>query len=155
MRGLSLVARHLRRTLRCPAYEMHLPLSRSTKQFPHSPHAQIARRANLPHPSALALSGKSQRSSRASRLVEEGRFGRSSRHVGRGCDGRGWHVRRARRTRTVKSRGPGTPWLVPSWRQCLRIAPMTVTKRSWTPGRTRISRKPSHRECRLIRLNLW
>src|SRR6266851_3530226 len=63
-------------------------------QLPHAPHARIARRANLPHAFALAPSGKSQRCSRPSRLDEEGRFGRSSRYVGRGCDGRGWHVRR-------------------------------------------------------------
>ena len=40
------------------------------------------------HTSALAASGKSKRCSRASRLDEEGSFGRSSRHGGRGCDGR-------------------------------------------------------------------
>src|ERR1700692_312556 len=68
----------------------HLP----TTQFSHARHAQIARRANLSHASALAASGKSQRCSRASRLDEEGRFGRSSRYVGRGCGGRCGHVRR-------------------------------------------------------------
>jgi hypothetical protein len=47
----------------------HLP----DGQFPHAPHAQIARRANLPQVSALATSGKSERPSRASRLDEEGR----------------------------------------------------------------------------------
>jgi hypothetical protein len=43
------------------------------RQLPHARHAQIARRANLPHASALAASGKSERSYRASRLDEEGR----------------------------------------------------------------------------------
>ena len=59
----------------------HLP----DGQSPHTPHAQIARRANLPHASALATSGKSQRHFRPSRLDEEGRFGRSSRYVRRGA----------------------------------------------------------------------
>ena len=68
----------------------HLP----DGQFPHACHAQIARRANLSQVSALAPSGKSQRCSRASRLDEEGRFGRSSRYVGWGCGGRCGHVRR-------------------------------------------------------------
>src|ERR1700722_12751343 len=68
----------------------HLP----DGQIPHTPHAQIARRANLSQVSALATSGKSKPSSRASRLDEEGRFGRSSRYVGRGCGGRCGHVRR-------------------------------------------------------------
>jgi hypothetical protein len=43
------------------------------RQFPHARHAPIARRANLPHVLALAASGKSERSSRPSRLDEEGR----------------------------------------------------------------------------------
>ena len=63
-------------------------------QFPHVRHAKIARRANLSQVSELAPSGKSKPSSRASRLDEEGRFGRSSRYVGRGCGGRCGHVRR-------------------------------------------------------------
>jgi hypothetical protein len=117
--------------------------------IPHTTYARIARRANLPHASALVLSGKSQPSSGASRLNEEGRFGRSSRYVGRGCDGRGWHVRRAWRMRTAKSRGPGAPGLAPSLRigdvgpsgSTRREPQATVTKTSWTPGRSRISRK--------------
>src|ERR1700732_5007677 len=83
----------------------HLP----DGQIPHTPHAQIARRANLSQVSALATSAKSKPSSRASRLDEEGRFGRSSRYVGRGCGGRCWHVRRTWRMRTAKSCGPGAP----------------------------------------------
>jgi len=43
------------------------------RQFLHARHAEIARRANLPQVSALAASGKSERSSRASCLDEEGR----------------------------------------------------------------------------------
>ncbi len=42
-------------------------------QISHARDAQIARRANLPHVFVLAASGKSERSSRASRLDEEGR----------------------------------------------------------------------------------
>ena len=47
------------------------------RQFPHTRHAQFARRANLPHAFTLAASGKSPRCSRASRLDEEGRLSRS------------------------------------------------------------------------------
>jgi len=47
-----------------------------------------ARRANLRMVRACS-SGKSKHAL-GSRLDEEGRFGRSSRYVGRGCDGRGW-----------------------------------------------------------------
>jgi hypothetical protein len=43
------------------------------RQFPHARHAEIARRANPPHLFVLAASGKSERSSRPSRLDEEGR----------------------------------------------------------------------------------
>lgn len=43
------------------------------RQLPHARHAQTARRANLPHASALAASGKSEAFSRPSRLDEEGR----------------------------------------------------------------------------------
>jgi len=88
------------------------------RQFPHTRHAQTTRRVNLPHVFALAASGKSERSCRASRLDEEGRTRESSRHVRRGCDGRGRHVRRTCRARTVKSRGPGLPTLRSSWRWC-------------------------------------
>jgi len=49
--------------------------------------------------------------------------------------------------RTAKACGPGTPRLVPSWRRCLRIAPMTVTIKSGSPGRARRTPlKPSRRE---------
>ena len=52
----------------------------------------------------------------------------------------------ARELRTAKACGPGTPGLVLSLRD---VSWMTVTKRSWTPGRARRSLlKPSRRECR-------
>jgi len=98
--------------------------------IPHTRHAQFARRANLSHAFTLAASGKSQRSSRASRLDEEGRFGRSSRYVGRGCDGRERHVGRTWRTRTAKSRGPDLPTLGSS----LRAIPQVT-----------VAKKPGHR----------
>ena len=108
-------------------------------QFPHARHARIARRANLSQVSALATSGKSKPSSRASRLDEEGRFGRSSRYVGRGCGGRGWHVRRTWRMRTAKSCGSGAP------KQALRSRDLSCERR-WQPskghrGERDISRK--------------
>jgi hypothetical protein len=53
----------------------------------------------------------------------KGRFGRSSRTVGRGCDGRGDYVRRTWRTRTAKSRGPDLPTLGSS------LAVMTARRR--------------------------
>jgi hypothetical protein len=56
------------------------PIGLPDGQFPHAPHAQIARRANLPQAIALAPSGKSQRLSRASRLGKRG-VSRSSRHA--------------------------------------------------------------------------
>jgi hypothetical protein len=52
-------------------------------QSTHACHAQIARRANVPQFGALAPSGKSKASSCPSRLDGEGRYGRSSRNVGR------------------------------------------------------------------------
>ena len=97
-------------------------------QIAHTRHAKIARRANLSQASALAPSGKSQRCSRASRLDEEGRFGRSSRYVGRGCGGRGWHVRRTWRMRTAKSCGSGAP------KQALRSRDPSCERR-WQPSK--------------------
>ena len=43
------------------------------------------------------------------------------------------------------------------WDQVLRtdVREATVAKKPGAPRRARISRKPSRRECRLIRLNLW
>ena len=104
---------------------------------------------------ALVASGKSERSSRASRLDEEGRYGQSSRHVRRGCDGRGWHVRRTWLSRTAKSRGPGLPTLRSSLAMMLRITPATGARKPGPRGDRDISRNPPRRECRLIRLNLW
>jgi hypothetical protein len=54
----------------------------------HTRHAQIARRANLPHGYALAPSGKSRRCSRASRLGKRG-VSRSVTKREAGCGGRG------------------------------------------------------------------
>jgi hypothetical protein len=109
----------------------HLP----DGQFPHARHAQIARRANLSHMFALAPSGKSRRCSRASRLDEEGRFGRSSRYVGRGCGGRGGHVRR-----TWPKADGEVVWF---WRSeaGAKVAGFvlrtTVATKQWSPGRAR------------------
>jgi hypothetical protein len=125
------------------------------RQLLHMRHAQIARRANLSHVFALATSGKSERCFRASRLDEEGRYGQSSRYVRRGCDGRGWHVRRTGPARTAKSRGPGLPTLRSSLATMLCITPATGARKPGPRGDRDISRKPSRRECRLIRLNLW
>ena len=88
-----------------------------------------------------------------------GRFGRSSRHVRRGCGGRDdvgrilLH-RRLMSLRTAKSCGPGIPTLMPSLRGA-RVAQVTVAKKPGAPGRARISRNTSRGECRLFRLNLW
>jgi hypothetical protein len=109
----------------------HLP----DGQFPHTPHAQTARRANLPHALTLAPSGKSQPSSRASCLDEEGRFGRSSRYVGRGCDGRVSAQDVARGTRSTKPCGPDTPMLVSTLGA--QEPGGTVTKTPGTPRRAR------------------
>jgi hypothetical protein len=104
-------------------------------QFPHARHAQIARRANLPQVSALATSGKSERPSRASRLDQEGRFGRSSRYVRWGCGGRCGHVRRT----WPKADGE----VVWSWRSeagakvAGSILRTTVATKRWSPGRAR------------------
>jgi hypothetical protein len=97
-------------TIRCYSnVSPNLPYQLSPLFSSHTPHAQTARRANLPHASSLASSGKSKPCSRPSRLDEEGRFGRSSRHVRRGCGGRGGHVRRTWLMRTEKSCGSGAP----------------------------------------------
>ena len=88
-----------------------------------------------------------------SRLDREGRNARSSRDVRRGCGGRlaacDERNQSGRRNRVV---------LAPlGWRQAgeVMISPATVTNKSRTPGRSRISRNPSRRECRMIWLNLW
>jgi hypothetical protein len=67
---------------------------------------------------------------------------RSSRTLGAGCDGRETaHKTNALFLRTTKPRGLDASTLALSWRQCSRIAPVTVTKK---PDRRRergISRK--------------
>src|SRR6185312_7135616 len=52
--------------------------------------------------------------------------------------------------RTAKSRGPGAPTLASSLADDDREA--TEANKPGTPGRSRISRKPLRRECRLFRL---
>jgi hypothetical protein len=102
-------------------------------------HSRLPRRANHNQPLAHPASMK-------------GRFGRPSRRVGRGCDGRGWHDRRAWRTRTAKSRGPDLPTLGSS-------LPVMNGRRRWLSspdtGEHGAALTPSCRECRLIRLDLW
>jgi hypothetical protein len=67
-------------------------------QFTHICDAGFARRANLPHlPTLAPSSGKSKASSSASRLDEEGRYGRSSRNVRRGAMDAAASARRDRR----------------------------------------------------------
>jgi hypothetical protein len=56
-------------------------------QFAHIRHAQIARRVILSRPAAIAEKQKSPHSP-AIPPQHEGRYGRSSRNVRRGCDGR-------------------------------------------------------------------
>jgi hypothetical protein len=129
----------------------HLP----DGQFPHARHAKIARRANLPQVSALAASGKSERSSRASCLDEEGRYGQSSRYVGRGCDGRGCHVRRTWPFADSEVAWSRPPDAEVKLAMMLRITLATGAIKPGPRGDRDISRKPSRRECRLIRLNLW
>ena len=62
--------------------------------------------------------------------------GRTRRYdCGAECGGRECALRRAARSRTAKSCGPGAPMQALSWRQCLRIAPMTVAN-AGSPGST-------------------
>jgi hypothetical protein len=102
-------------------------------------HSRLPRRTNHNQPLAHPASMK-------------GRFGRPSRRVGRGCDGRGWHDRRAWRTLTAKSRGPDLPTLGSS-------LPVMNGRRRWLSspdtGEHGAALTPSCRECRLIRLDLW
>jgi hypothetical protein len=80
----------------------------------HISHAQIARRANVPHLLHLASSGKSRRCFRASRLIEEGRIAIVTTRGVRGCGGRDDADRRTAIVADVKARGPDTPTLVSS-----------------------------------------
>jgi len=90
----------------------------SETRFPHTHHAKIARRANLSQVNALAMSGKSERCSRPSRLDEEGRMRyRHDTWGGDAMDADGTSDERGL-SRTVKSRGPGLPTLRSSWRWC-------------------------------------
>jgi hypothetical protein len=80
----------------------------------HARHAQIARRANVPHLFAVALSGKSKRCFRVP-PPHEGRFAIVT-NVGSGMRWTRYVTRRVTRSRTAKSRGPGAPTLALSWR---------------------------------------
>ena len=78
---------------------------------------------------------------------------RSSRTWEAGCDGRegaqrGLPRRRKHSLRTAKSCCPGTPTLVSSLADDDREA--TEANKPGTPGRPRIRRKPSRRECRRV-----
>ena len=59
---------------------------------------------------------------------KEGRFAVVT-NVGRGMRWTAWCDRRSRARRTAKSCGPDISTLMSSWRQCLRIAAATVTKK--------------------------
>jgi hypothetical protein len=58
------------------------------------------------------------------------------------------HRRRPMLTPTAKSCGPGAPMQAPSWRRCFRVVACDGGKRWFT--KSRISRKPSRREGRLL-----
>src|SRR5579859_6998631 len=83
----------------------------------------------------------------ASRLRMRG-VSRSSRTLEAGCGGCVGVARRAARMRTAKSRGPVPPTLGSSLPEVIRQA--TVANKPGTPGRSRIRRKPSRRECRHV-----
>ena len=108
------------------------------------PHAQIARRVTLSQLSTLASSGKSQRSSRPSRLHMRG-VSRSSRTWERDAMDVGspqcapLACRRTRVSRTVKSCGPDTPMLVSSATRASALS-RHGGKRARSPGRARSSR---------------
>ena len=74
-------------------------------------------------------------------------------NVDAGYDGRFGFARRARTKRTAKSRGPDPPTLGSSSPGRLqgRSSRATVAIKPGTPGRARISRNPSCRECRRFR----
>jgi len=78
----------------------------------HTCHAQIARRANMSHASALVPSGKSRALFRASRRLEEGRFAIVT-NVGSGMRWTQWcRSARVAPTNDAKADGEGV-W---SWR---------------------------------------
>jgi hypothetical protein len=90
-----------------------------------------------------------------SRLGKRGDRERREREAG--CGGRGCADRRAARMRTAKSWGPGAPRSGAKF-VMVRFAHYTGdgSKRDGSPGRARISRKPSRREkAGCHRLYLW
>jgi hypothetical protein len=102
---------------------------------PHTPHAQIARRANVPHPDGIAQNPKSERSSALSRTRKRG-GSRSSRTLGAGCGGRvSCEKTNASVTRTEKSCGSGAPMLA-----------LSSQRRNPSVLRMTVARKPGHRE---------
>src|SRR5262249_51822561 len=104
-------------------------------QFAHVRHAQIARRATLPQPPAIAEKRKSIHI-RPSPSRHEGRYGRSSRNVRRVAMDADGAQDDARGKRSTKPRGPDTPMLVSSING---HAPLdaTVTRTPGTPRRAR------------------
>ena len=89
----------------------------------------------------------------ASCFHQEGRFGRSPRTWEAGCDGRisGAGERRLMRTsEVVWSRSPDA-----GIKLCGRFREATVANKPGAPRRSRISRKPSRRECRLFSAHLY
>ena len=81
---------------------------------------------------------------------------RSSRHVRRGCGGRGRAVRRAARRRTAKWCGPGAPKARRQPGDDASHHAGDGGNRQGSPRRSPISRKPSRREGRCDhRLYLW
>jgi hypothetical protein len=99
----------------------------------HTHHAQIARRANMSHGSALASSGKSQALFRTSCGLEEGRFAIVT-NVGSGMRWTRPHVRRTSRSRTAKACGPGAPTLALSSHRRSRVLRATGQE-SPVPGK--------------------
>jgi hypothetical protein len=67
---------------------------------------------------------------------------------GAGCDGRGWRADDARRKRTVKPCGPGTPTLVLSLRSQVDRRQRLTSPVLW--GERGAAVKPLRRECRAI-----
>ena len=118
----------------------------------HSHHAQTARRVTLSQACGLASSGKSQRYFRASRCDEEGRFGRSSRNVGR--DAMDADARRTRRVaRGRRNRGV---LISRRWDQaCGATCRRRGLFQPGTPGRARYKPYTIARGMPVVRLNLW
>jgi len=109
----------------------------------HARHAQIARRVTLSHACTLALSGKSERSFRMSRLGKRGvsRPSRDARWDAMACRycSTLCRARTNNTDRTVKSCGSGIPVLMPCRRASVAHR---QGQESRSLGRARISRNP-------------